>query len=294
MSLPGRKKTFSLDVPGAVLTYDVREGDTATGQPPIVMIGSPMGAEGFTTLAAHFTDRTVVTYDPRGVERSRADETAAPATPYTHADDVHRLIREVSAGAVDLVASSGGAVNALALVEKYPADARTLVAHEPPLDELLPDREVLRAAMQDVHETYLAKGFGHGMAKFLMLVMHEGEFTDAYLARPDPDPAMFGLPAEDDGSRDDPLMGVDVDTVPRLHLNVEAINAAPTRVVIGVGEESGQMMTGRASYAVAVALGLEATVFPGGHNGFMGGEYGQPPGQPVEFAAKLRDVLAGR
>ena len=288
------KQTFALDVPGAVLTYDVREAQTPTDEPPIVMIGSPMGANGFTTLAAHFTDRTIVTYDPRGVERSTVEETAAPATPYTHADDVHRLIREVSTAPVDLVASSGGAVNALALVEKYPGDARTLVAHEPPLDDLLPDREQLRAAMRDVHETYLAKGFGHGMAKFIRLVMHQGEFTDDYLAQPDPDPAMFGLPAEDDGSRDDPLMGVDMDTVPAFHLNAEGINAAPTRIVIGVGEESAQVMTGRASYAVAEALGQEATVFPGGHNGFMGGEYGQPAGKPVEFAAKLRTVLEGR
>ena len=165
---------------------------------------------------------------------------------------------------------------------------------EPPLDDLLPDREQLRAAMRDVHETYMAKGFGHGMAKFITLVMHEGEVTDDYLTQPDPDPAMFGLPAEDDGSRDDPLMGVNMDTLPGFELNTDGINAAPTRVAICVGEESEQVMTGRASYAVAEALGQEATVFPGGHNGFMGGEYGQPPGKPVEFAAKLREVLAGR
>ena len=291
--MPARK-TFTLDVPGAVLTYDVRRAETPTDQPPLVMIGSPMGAEGFTTLAGHFTDRTVVTYDPRGVERSTVQETAAPATPYTHADDVHRVIREVSTEPVDLVASSGGAVNALALVEKYPGDARTLVAHEPPLEDLLPDREQLRAATRDVHETYMAKGFGHGMAKFIRLVMHQGEFTDDYLAQPDPDPAVFGLPAEDDGSRDDPLMGVNMDTLPGFQVNAHALHAGPTRVVIAVGEETGQAMTGRASYAVAKALGQDATVFPGGHNGFMGGEYGQPPGRPVEFAAKLRDVLAGR
>ena len=225
------KKTFALDVPGAVLTDDVREAQTPTDEPPIVMIGSPMGAKGFTTLAAHFTDRTIVTYYPRGVERSTVSDTSAPATPSTHADDVHRLIRELSTGPVDLFASSGGAVNALALVDKHPTDARTLVAHEPPLEDLLPDREELRTAMRDVHETYLAKGFGHGMAKFIRLVTHQGEFTDDYLAQPDPDPAMFGPPAE---------------------------------------------------------------VFPGGHNGFMGGEYGQPVGRPVEFAAKLRTFLGRR
>jgi len=32
-------------------------------------------------------------------------------------------------------------------------------------------------------------------------------------------------------------------------------------------------------------------VFPSGHSGFLGGEFGQT-GKPVEFAAKLREVLA--
>ena len=61
--------TRTLEAPGATLTYDVRTADTATA-PVLFLIGSPMGAGGFGTLAGHFTDRTVVTYDPRGVERS--------------------------------------------------------------------------------------------------------------------------------------------------------------------------------------------------------------------------------
>jgi hypothetical protein len=57
--------THMLEVPGAVLRYDVR-GSEPSGGPVLVMIGSPMGAAGFGTLATHFTDRTIVTYDPRG------------------------------------------------------------------------------------------------------------------------------------------------------------------------------------------------------------------------------------
>ena len=65
--------TQSVAVPGATVTYDVRPGDT-TGQPPLMLIGSPMGAGGFATLAGDFADRTVLTYDPRGVERSTKDD----------------------------------------------------------------------------------------------------------------------------------------------------------------------------------------------------------------------------
>ncbi|MGA9597528.1 MAG: alpha/beta hydrolase, partial [Acidimicrobiia bacterium] len=57
-------KTHTLDVPGAVLTYDVRSND-GTSRTPLLIIGSPMGAAGFVTLAGHFTDRTVITYDSR-------------------------------------------------------------------------------------------------------------------------------------------------------------------------------------------------------------------------------------
>src|SRR6266851_7588309 len=131
--------TRTLDMPGAVLTYDVRTAGST--DPVLLLIGSPMGASGFGTLAGHFTDRTVVTYDPRGVDRSTKADPASESTPDQHADDLHRIIEELDAGPVDLFASSGGAVNAIALVAKHPERVRTLVAHEPPLASVLPDRE---------------------------------------------------------------------------------------------------------------------------------------------------------
>ena len=122
--------THSLSVPGATLAYDIRANDTT--ETVLLLIGSPMGAAGFGTLSSHFTDRTVVTYDPRGSERSKKTDPASPSTPEEHADDLHRLIQALDAGPVDLIASSGGAVNALALVERHPEQVRTLLAHEPP------------------------------------------------------------------------------------------------------------------------------------------------------------------
>ena len=133
-------KTHTLDAPGAVLHYDVRRNDAST-QAVLLLIGSPMGAEGFVTQAGHFTDRTVVTYDPRGADRSRRTDGAAQTTPDEHADDLHRLIEAVGVGPADIFASSGGAVNALALVARHPEQVRTLVAHEPPAwAPLFPER----------------------------------------------------------------------------------------------------------------------------------------------------------
>src|SRR5439155_21036488 len=157
--------TRTLHVPGAVLSYDVRESDPAGG-PVLVMIGSPMGAAGFSTLAGHFTDRTVVTYDPRGVERSERTDPDAEVTPEVHAADVRAVIEAIGGGPVDVFASSGGAVNALALVAAYPDLVRTLVAHEPPAISLLADADDALAACRAVHDTYQQRGLGAGMAHF--------------------------------------------------------------------------------------------------------------------------------
>lgn len=198
--------TRTLDVTGAVLTYDLRRGDSSSA-PVLLLIGSPMGASGFGTLAGHFTDRTVVTYDPRGVERSTKPDPTSPSTPDEHADDLHRLIAALDAGPVDIFVSSGGAVNALALVARHPEQVGTLVAHEPPAAQVLPDREQALAASRDIHESYQRTGLGPAMAKFIALVSYQGPIPADYADRPPPDPAMFGLPTQDDGSRDDALVG---------------------------------------------------------------------------------------
>jgi pimeloyl-ACP methyl ester carboxylesterase len=278
-------KTHTLDAPGAVLHYDVRSNDSSAG-PVLLLIGSPMGAEGFVTLAGHFTDRTVVTYDPRGAGRSKRTDGALRSTTEEHADDLHRLILALDAGAVDVFGSSGGAVNGLALVAKHPEQVRTLVAHEPPSAHVLPDSEQVLAACEDIHETYLRSGFGPAMAKFIALVSYEGPLPAGFADQPGPNPANFGLPTEDDGSRDDPLVGLNMPSTPGYQHDFGALRAASTRVVIGVGAESGRLLAGRAAVAVAERLGTAPVTFPGGHDGFLSGD-------TDAFATTLRKVLAG-
>jgi pimeloyl-ACP methyl ester carboxylesterase len=284
-------KTYTLDAPGAVLSYDIRANEAST-EPVLLIIGSPMGADGFVTLAGQFTDRTVVTYDPRGSGRSRRTDGASQTTPDEHADDLHRLISALDAGPVDIFASSGGAVNALALVAQHPEQVRTLVAHEPPAAAELPDREAILAVAEDIRATYERSGYGPAMAKFIVMVSYQGPLPADYLAQPAPDPAMFGLPAEDDGSRDDPLVGQNIITCLAYHHDFGALRAASTRVVIGVGAQSTAIIPGRAGVVVAERLGTAPVTFPGGHDGFLGGEYGSR-GEPEAFAATLRTVLDG-
>lgn len=283
-------KTHTLDVPGAVLNYDVRSNESS-GAPVLLLIGSPMGAAGFGTLAGRFTDRTVVTYDPRGVERSVRTDDAAETTPDEHADDLHRLISALDSGPVDIFASSGGAVNALALVARHPEQVRTLVAHEPPAAQVVPDREAALEANRDIRQTYQTSGFGPAMAKFIVLVGHQGPIPPDFADQPAPDPAAFGLPTEDDGSRNDPLLGQNIVSCTHYEHDFDALRAASTRLVFAVGADSKGELASRAAVAVAERLGMTPVAFPGDHAGFLGGEYGMT-GEPDAFAATLREVLS--
>jgi len=282
--------SFTLNVPGATLCYDVRESEPPGG-PTLVMIGSPMGAAGFGTLATEFTDRTIVTYDPRGVERSTRADPDLEVTPDVHAADVVAVIEAAGGGPVDLFASSGGAVNALALVAAHPELVATLVAHEPPAASLLPDAAEALAACRAVHETYQQHGVGAGMAHFIALVSLRGPVPADFATQPPPDPATFGMPTHDDGSRDDLMLGSNMLTVTHYRPDADALRAASTRIVIAVGAGSHGELAHRGGEAVADLLGITPLTFPGDHAGFLGGEYGQW-GVPDAFAARLRDVLA--
>ena len=128
------------------------------------------------------------------------------------------------------------------------------------------------------------------MAQFIVAVSHEGQITPEFAAQPAPDPAMFGLPAEDDGTRTDPLLFQNITTCTHYQPDFDALRAASTRIVMAAGVDSGETMAARGARAVAARLGTDPVVFPSDHGGFLGGEYGQA-GDPDAFAAKLHEVL---
>ena len=283
--------THELETREAVIVYDVHGSlPPAGGRPPLFMIGQPMDAGGFATLASYFPDRTVITYDPRGLGRSLRKDGRVDQSPTVQAGDVHAVIKALGVGPVEMFASSGGAVTALALVAAYPNDVTTLVAHEPPLIAVLPDAEAADRALARVRSAYDAKGWGAGMAAFIAMTSWPGEFSDEYFARPAADPAQFGLPAEDNGARDDPLLSDRSSAVSGYRPDFDALRASPARIVIAVGEESKGIFTGRTSVAAAELLGQQATVFPSHHGGFVGGDSGYA-GQPEAFARRLHEIL---
>jgi pimeloyl-ACP methyl ester carboxylesterase len=280
--------TRTIEAPGATVTYDVRPGGSPDA-PPLFLIGSPMGAAGFASLASHFPDRTVITYDPRGAERSAKVDPSSESIPDEHADDLHRIIQEVG-GPVDLFASSGGAVNALALVAKHSEDVRLLVAHEPPIASILPDGENAKAVVRAIQSSYQAGGFGAGMAHFIAVTSHRGPFPDDFAGQPAPDPATFGMPTEDDGNRTDVMLAQNIIGTTHYEPDFDALRGSSTRILAAAGAESEGEMANRGGHAVAERLGQEPVIFPSHHGGFLGGEYGWG-GEPEAFAAKLREVL---
>ena len=107
----------------------------------------------------------------------------------------------------------------------------------PPVADPLPDREQARAAVADIRQTYQRDGLGPAMAKFLMLSSTHGEIPADFADLP-VNPADFGLPSEDDGSRDDPLIGQNLVTCTYCELDYDALRTSSARIVVGVGAES--------------------------------------------------------
>ncbi|MFE6511302.1 alpha/beta fold hydrolase [Nocardioides sp. NPDC057767] len=280
--------TGTVEAPGAVLTYDVREPDTPSKHRPLFIFGSPMAASGFEQLISHFTDRTVITYDPRGAERSTLTPDGT-VTGELHGEDMHRVIEATGLGPVDAFGSSGGGAFALHWIVKHPRDVRTLVSHEPPLSTILEDREMALRVSEDIVATYQREGYGPAMAKFIQLIMHPGPLPDDHLDRPAPDPAAFGLPTEDDGTRDDALLSRNL-AMPPFEPDLEALRASRVRIVPATGTEGDGTLARRGGEALAEELGVQPTVFPGDHGGFTVSPM-SPGNEPAAFAAKLREVL---
>lgn len=264
----------SLKVPGARLHYEVR------GQGPLVMlVGSPMDATSFAPLADLLAaDHTVLTTDPRGSNRSPVEDPERDSTPRLRADDLARLLTHLDAGQGAVLGSSGGAVSALALVQAHPELVHTVIAHEAPIHALLDDREALAAGVEDMIVTYLSGDRVGAWAKFLAgadITLPEGAFEQMSAGEPEPRRA-----AEERFFFVRLLRGTT-----QWQPDISALRAAPTRIVVGIGDDSDGQLCDRTSTALAAALGIEPTMFPGGHTGFVE--------DPDGFATRLRAVLHG-
>ena len=286
-----------LEVPGGSLYYEVRgEG------PLLLVIGQPMTSGEFGPVADQLAEHyTVVTYDPHGLGQSNVDDPSLPVTPEVQSEDLAQLVDAVGGGPADMFATSGGAISGLAFAASHPDKVRTLIAHEPPLTDLLPDGPHVRAVVDDIEEAYRSAGSGAAWGKFVSLVMHTGPVTEAGVP-----PAAWPPPGQETPG-DDGGQGPDADTgeppapsekqqaddelfflrilkpLTRYQPAVETLRSGAPRVVVAVGETSHGEIAQRSAVALADRLGRSAVTLPGDHGGFMS--------DPVAFADRIRQVL---
>ena len=284
-----------LKVPGGSVYYEVRGSG-----PLLLLVGQPMTSGPFGPLADLLAeDHTVVTYDPHGLGESTIEDPALAITPEIEADDLAHIVDAVGGGPADMFGSSGGAVAGLALAACHPENVSTVIAHEPPVAELLPDAPYIRAAVDDIEDAYHAYGAGAAWGKFVSLVMHDGPVTEAGVA-----PAAWPPAGSDGDEASAPSESAAGDAPPepsekeqadnevfflrmlkpftRYEPPVEALRAADPRIVIAVGAASRNEIAARSARELAQQLEAPAVVFPDDHGGFMA--------DPTGFAARIREL----
>ncbi|WUH97307.1 alpha/beta hydrolase [Spirillospora sp. NBC_00431] len=262
----------TLRVADARLHYEVR------GRGPLVVLaGSPMDARAFEPLADLLAaDHTVLTTDPRGIHRSPVDDPEQDSTPPLRADDLARLIERVGVGPAVAFGSSGGACSVLALAQVRPERVRTVIAHEPPLTELLDDREALRKGTDDMIATYADGDVLGAWGKFMEqanIQLPPGALEEMFGGDRDPRQVTDERRWFEHEMRETTLWKPDI----------TALKSVGTRIVVGIGEDSGGEICDRTSKALAGELGAPPVLFPGGHIGFTE--------DPAAFAVRLREVL---
>lgn len=262
----------TLAVPGARLYYELR------GSGPLVaIVGAPMHSAPFAPLADLLAaDHSVLTMDPRGHFGSVLEDPDADSSPRLRADDLAEVIRQVDAGPAAVLGSSGGAVTALALLQAHQGLVRTVIAHEPPLAQLLEDREQQSVATEDTIATYVGGDTLGAVRKFLAnagLVMPEEVFLQVFGGEKSPDEA----------ASERYFYLHELRSTAHWVPDLDALRATAARLVIGIGETSAGQFCDRTSRALAGELKVEPMMFPGGHGGFME--------DPAAFADRLREAI---
>jgi pimeloyl-ACP methyl ester carboxylesterase len=268
-------RTGTLRVPGADLYYELR------GSGPLLLLIPPGGgdADSFGPLADHLASRhTVITYDRRGYARSPLDDPGDQQRVETHADDAYHLLAAVSSKPADVFGSSGGALIGLDLAARHPGQVRTLVAHEPPVQYLVPGAERLPAA-EDMNEIYQREGAAVALRKFAARI---GVTEDHHAARPDPSGDRTARSAANWEFFFSHEIGSKMWS--RYTLDVDTLKSVSARVVPAGGQAGRQFVGYRCATALAHTLGNPLVEFPGHHAGFLT--------HPQTFAETLHQILA--
>ncbi|MEV1167305.1 alpha/beta hydrolase [Nonomuraea sp. NPDC049784] len=268
------KQAHTLDVPGARLHYQVR------GQGPALLLipGSNGDADLFDTVAELLAPRyTVISYDRRGFSRSTLNGSFEDdAWGETHVNDARCLLQTVAKGPAHVFGSSAGAVIGLALISQSPGLVTGLIAHEPPLAEVLTDAARWRTFFQQVYDTYRRDGAGPAMQMFMT-----GIGLDSLQRPADIDPDLIRRLSGNLGF----FLDHEVRQAPGHRPDLATLDAQQERIVMAGGRDSRQHFPYRAGLALADRWGKSMIDFPGDHTGYWS--------DPAGFATTLINVLDG-
>ncbi|RSO08953.1 alpha/beta hydrolase [Streptomyces sp. WAC 06783] len=270
-----------LRVSGATLHYEVR------GRGPLLLLipGGTGGAASFDGIADELAATyTVAAYDPRGLFRSPLDDPGAEQRVAEHAEDAFRLLELLSPGEPARVfGSSSGAIAALHLLTAHPERVERVVAHEPPVVEVLPDASEHRALIARVQETFRTQGLMPAMAVFAA-----GLKKDDDTAEPAPAPAPE-LPPEAAARAEQTLAGLPffisriVPAFMSYVPDLDRLASLSDRLVLACGQDSRGELPYRPAALMAERFGTELRHFPGGHVGLTT--------HSAEFGAAIEKAL---
>jgi pimeloyl-ACP methyl ester carboxylesterase len=252
----------TLRVPGADLYYRTH------GSGPLLLLiqGGGGDADGTNAIAAQLAGHyTVLTYDRRGLSRSKLDNPDQAPGIATHVDDVHRILESVTSEPVLAFGTSFGAWLGLELVARHPGQVGLLVAHEPPATQFLPDAVAVRATLAAIGSD------GEAAAE------HGLDFEDR-------EPGVeFSPPTARQQANDVFFRDRDVPAIGSHLFDADALRAGRARILPAAGETSGTAFPRRCAEGLAALLGNDVAYFPGSHVGLLT--------HPAGFAAKLRETL---
>ena len=266
-------ETGTLTVPGAGIHYEVR------GVGPVLLFihGSGGDAGLFAPLADLLADRyTVVTYDRRAHSRSRVTGRMGEQRVAEHADDARLLLDAMGDEPAFVFATHSGALIGLDLLARSPARVRSMVVHEPPVAELLPDAERWHAMFREVYEIYRRDGMEPAV-----------RWMSAEIGASGPPEPSAGLPAPvlemlaRIRANVEMSLAYEIRSFVRFRPELDLLRDAP--LVVAGGAEARESFPYRAGAALAERLGGRVVEFPGDHVGYAT--------HPAEFAAVLRGVL---
>ncbi|WP_326734649.1 alpha/beta fold hydrolase [Streptomyces sp. NBC_01022] len=262
---------------GATLHYEVR------GSGPLLLVSqSGEGdADRSTDLVDLLIDRyTVVTYDRRGLSRSTLADPGQRVSMTQHADDVHRILAELTDEPALMLGCSMGAAIGLHLAIAHPEQLERLVAHDPVTPSLLPtgQRERHTAELAHLQKVYRDGGLEAAFPEIARVLGIDP-------AHQETEPGLTPMPLTPRRLANfDFFIDRDFTAVAEAELAPESLRAAPVRIVAACGSTTApSAFVGQCAQSLAELMGLRTVPFPGGHNGNTT--------HPRAYAARLQDVL---